>query len=462
MSAGARSSATRMPASRSDGRGASTPSRRASTSRPTLRRSAARARRYGSSSAVQPTAVASTASCHAAAAAAPSTDPAAGRLEERVVVEEQQVRLEDRGARPPGPSRDVVALPRDLRPRARERLVERGQLLVVPTAREPVGDGDLRCREPACRPDRDARRRGQTVQHALGLRSLRPRPPMPPAGPARLRRLRREVLGRFVEPALGELTDGLDRRVRLRAPRNDFQGMPRRRAEGRDGVQAAGAHRSASGGHVGDAHVRVERAGRLDQPRRRPCVEPVGQIDHDGDPRLGAVGRRRLERPRRPRAGDRGSGLPEVGGLAGQTAPRLRRHLLEAPIEPRGDGRRDGAFHERGVRQQNRRAAILVEELDRHLGGQDRAAQIHQDQHAVGGPHRLDRGEHPHRVRPDRVVGTVEPAGRRHAHVLAAHLSCELGRALRERTAVRHQDDADHRLRPGSRARRSGGIRTRA
>ena len=241
--------------------------------------------------------------------------------------------------------------------------------------------------------------------------------------------------------------------------------MPRRGAECRDGVQAARAHRSAAGRHVGDAHVRVERAGRLDQARSRPCVEPVGQIDHDGDPRLGALGRWRLRRPWRPRrrrAGDRGSGLPEVGGLAGQPAPRLRGHLLEAPIELRGDGRRDGAFHERSVGEQHGRAAVLVEELDRHLGGQDRAAQIHQDQHAVGGPHRLDRGEHPHRVRPDRVLGAVEPAGRRHVHVLAAHLSREVCRTLRERTAVRHQDDADHRLRPGSPARRSGGIRTRA
>ena len=221
------------------------------------------------------------------------------------------MRLEDRGARPPGPSRDVVALPRDLRPRARERVVERSQLLLVPPAGGSVGDGDLRCREPACRPDRDTRRRGQTVEHALGLRAPRPVPSRRRLGAPR--RLRREVLRRFVEPALGELTDGLDRRVRLHAPRHDLQGMPRRRAEGRDGVQAAGAHRSASGRHVGDAHVRVERAGRLDQARRRPCVEPMGQIDHDGDPGLGAVGRWRLQRPGRPRAGDRGSGLAEVG-----------------------------------------------------------------------------------------------------------------------------------------------------
>ncbi len=85
VSAGVRSSATRMPGASSAGAGRSTPRMRASTWAPTLRRSSARARRYGSSSVIpRGRRRSSIAPCHACAAvAAPSSIDSAGRREQR-------------------------------------------------------------------------------------------------------------------------------------------------------------------------------------------------------------------------------------------------------------------------------------------------------------------------------------------------------------------------------------------
>ena len=73
VSAGDRSLAITTPGASSAGWGTGTPSRCASTWRPTLRRSAARARRYSSSRPSHPSAVRSITSCQARAAEMPSS-----------------------------------------------------------------------------------------------------------------------------------------------------------------------------------------------------------------------------------------------------------------------------------------------------------------------------------------------------------------------------------------------------
>ena len=171
-------------------------------------------------------------------------------------------------------------------------------------------------------------------------------------------------------------------------------------------------------------------------------MEPVWQVDGDLDPLLRPVGLahgRRSEHRRPP--------LPihaEVRSLARQPAHRLAFDVVERAADLRRDRGRDGALDHRRTRQPHLRPALLVEEVQRHLGGEHRAPEIHEHEHAVVGPRPLDRGEHQHRVGADRVPGLVEPAGGLDPDVLPGHLACEVRSALGDAAAVRDDDDPDH------------------
>jgi hypothetical protein len=124
--------------------------------------------------------------------------------------------------------------------------------------------------------------------------------------------------------------------------------------------------------------------------------------------------------------------------LAGM--PRLLRGLGDRPQVRSGGGghrRRHRALHERRVRQHDARAAQVLKHGEH---GQHRAAQVGQYEHARA---RLGGGERP----PDLLRARAEPAVFRtargyHADGPAAHLPGQVGGALGEPGAVRHEHDS--------------------
>ena len=77
-----------------------------------------------------------------------------------------------------------------------------------------------------------------------------------------------------------------------------------------------------------------------------------------------------------------------------------------------------------------------------HLRAHQRAAEVHQDEHAVRRRRPLDRGLHPRGVGAHRPV--VEAPGRLDAHLAAAHLPGELDHTGGELGAVGDDDEPDH------------------
>ncbi len=152
----------------------------------------------------------------------------------------------------------------------------------------------------------------------------------------------------------------------------------------------------------------------------------------------------------RPGAKSRACRPRKVGGLRHQSAARLFFHLGERLAEARGDRRRHGSLDERRLAEQDAGTLLRREELEGHLGREDGAAEVHQDQHAVLRPRRLDGVRDAHGVGAQRVSRLIEAAGRGQPQVLAAHLGGQLGGALGQPGAVTDEDDADHgAARPG-------------
>ena len=145
-------------------------------------------------------------------------------------------------------------------------------------------------------------------------------------------------------------------------------------------------------------------------------------------------------------------GEPAVGrqerGLRGQRPPRLRRHRLEGVAEAGRDSRGHGALDERRRAQQHALTPFPRQQVQGHLRRQHGAAEIHEDQHAVGRPGLVDGPHHTKGVGAQRATGLVEPAGDRDPQSLRAHLRGELGRALGELCAVADQDQPDHGAAP--------------
>ena len=210
-------------------------------------------------------------------------DPAAGRLEQLVVLEEEEMGVEDRRAVIAGAGGDGVAGGADLGPDPLEGLLERLQL------RLRVGcllRGNLgrRRAEVASRPERDPGSSRQPDERT-GWPRVR----------ARHWRCRRLDGGLLVEIACRQRFQRGERVTRLRAARGDCDLVALAHSEGRDRVEAAPARGAASRRHVRDGDDRIEAAGGLDEACRRASMQaervPHGQRD----------------RPT-PIAGDRGDG----------------------------------------------------------------------------------------------------------------------------------------------------------
>src|ERR1700730_5287808 len=125
--------------------------------------------------------------------------------------------------------------------------------------------------------------------------------------------------------------------------------------------------------------------------------------------------------------------------LSGMTCLLARaQHRLDVPAGGGGDGGRDRALHERGIRDGDRLGEILgfgEQRADR----EHRAAQVGQDHHAgpgIGERERaLDLGDAGRNAAVDRAAGGGD------GHSSTTDLPGELGGSLGQRGAVRDEDD---------------------
>ena len=130
----------------------------------------------------------------------------------------------------------------------------------------------------------------------------------------------------------------------------------------------------------------------------------------------------------------------ELLGLHPDRAAGLAGDLVERGAAAGGGGGGDRALDQRRVGEPDR-AAVRVGHLDRDLGAHERAAEVHQHEHAVVGPRALDRSPDPLGVGAD---GAVLHAAGRLDRDLGAHLARQRDDALGERRAVGDDDEADH------------------
>jgi hypothetical protein len=225
--------------------------------------------------------------------------------------------------------------------------------------------------------------------------------------------------------------------------------VARSNAQRRDSVEARGLGRAGSGREVLHHDGGVECGRDLHESGRRTGVQAMGKENRDDRHDHGLAGS-----PGGVIRGRRGSWLrAEVSHLARETGASFRRDRFERHAEFRGDGRRDRAFDERSLAEQDPCATLVTQEVEGQLGREHGAAEIHQHEHAVIGPRSLDRLHDQHRVGTDRmlrcagctaIVGRLEPTGGLEPHLAPAHLASELGDALGDAMAVRDDHDADH------------------
>ncbi len=189
------------------------------------------------------------------------------------------------------------------------------------------------------------------------------------------------------------------------------------------------------------AHVGVEAARGLDEARRRARMEaewvPHGQRDRS----TSIVLDRGL--------GSRGLAGAEVRRLGPQGAAGFGGHVREGRAELGGDGCRHGALDERSLGEHDALAPLRRQQVQRHLGAQHGASEVHQHDHPVALVCPLDRLQHSSGVGAERRLGSFDAPGELDRH-LGAHAAGQLGDALRERRAVRDDDEPDHRCYPAA------------
>ena len=236
-----------------------------------------------------------------------------------------------------------------------------------------------------CRAAWPRRRAGRRQRAATPPAPGRLRPPgrSPGVGPARRAgspRARRS-------PARPGRAGG-ERLRRLRPGRLDQHLVALLDAEGRDAVQAPRADRARRRGDVLGGQRGVELARGLHEPRGRAGVqaEPVGHRDAQLERGLIRAGGGRGQAGRAGRGRLAVGTARQVGDLARQPAARFGRHLVQRIAEPGRDGGGDRSLHQGGLAQQHPGPPLVRQHLRRHLGGQHRAAQIHEHEHPVVGP----------------------------------------------------------------------------
>ena len=392
-------------------------------------------------------------------------DTAPGRIEQGLVGQEQQVRVEDaRFVLAAGPDGHRVPGGLHLTPGRLQRRVQPGEL------GGGVGAGlarHLHRRLPQMDrvPDGQARGAGDAAQDgAVRGPGAGPRLSGPARGRERLGGATRgagggsagRARGRgLVEVPLGQLAHGGEHLRRLRAggPDQDFVSLLD--AEGGDAVEAPRAGRAGRRRDVLGRHRGVELAYGLHEPRRGASVQAEPGGHRDAQLERGPFTRRRGLGGRARLAGGPG----QVGDLARQPSSRLGRHLVQRITEPGRDRGGDRSLHQGGLAEHQPGPPLVRHHLRRHLGGEHRAAEIHEHEHAVVGPGRLDGPRDERGVGAQRPVRQVQAAGGDDRHVRPGHFPGQLDDAVGQPGAVRDDHDSDHRAPwvPNlSRARRRG------
>ena len=134
---------------------------------------------------------------------------------------------------------------------------------------------------------------------------------------------------------------------------------------------------------------------------------------------------------------------PPAARLFIASAPRASAATSSSDAPPRAATAAATAPSTSGASLSTHASRRVAEHLDRELGAHQRAAEVHQHEHAVGGHRPLDR-------RPDALGVGAEDAGLLHAagglerQLLAAHLARERDDALGQRVAMGDDDDPDH------------------
>ena len=287
-----------------------TPSRCASTWRPTLRRSAARARRYSSSRPSQ----SSRRAARSRRASPRGGDrrrrpPRAGRRQQRVVAEEEQVRVEDLGLVRAGAVGDSARWRRDVVPSLLERGSSAAGLVGDGACRRRRGRSQLRDAEPARRSDRRCPATREAVGHTGRVRAGAVGPA--PGNGAAARRASSKLRAASARDRL-QRRGGL--RPRGRRPRS--RGPASRRAwRPRSGCAASAG--PAAVRQVADGHCGVERRRRLHEPRSGPSMQPVARCRRSAGSTTPAPPRRRR------RLGRRGLRRRRRGGRSCRRARRV-------------------------------------------------------------------------------------------------------------------------------------------
>jgi hypothetical protein len=133
----------------------------------------------------------------------------------------------------------------------------------------------------------------------------------------------------------------------------------------------------------------------------------------------------------------------ELRDLSLQPAACLRRHLVKRAAQPCGDSRRHRTLDERRLAEQHAFALPGIQQVERSLGAEDGAAEVHQHEHAVAGVGAANRlGDQDGVGAEGAFLG--EPTGGLDPDVRARHLGGEPAHAVRQRGAVRDDHDPDH------------------
>ena len=393
-------------------------------------------------------------------------------LEHRLVLEQRQVRVEDRRVGLAGARRDDVAVALD-RGRGRRRSPCSRR---VSLARRVLSGAVRRRRGGAVqmvgRADREPGRGGDAGEDVTGGR-WRPavrrrryrRPGWLRAARRRWRRVRRLGRGRTGGGGSGDAVAEALVRQSLRSAASDFVAPedPTRSPAACRRTVPRGPPRW-SGWWRGPARLR--RPWRPTRRRRtagrsRRSARPAARAGRSRcGPRATACGVRPVA-PGAARSGVRApsSDTTELRALHRERAAGLGGHLLERRATARRGRGRHRPLDQRRLAQHHP-ARRVAQQVDRELGAHQRAPEIHQHQHPIGGHRPLDRRHarawrrcraHPARRSPRRP----RAPGPRHPSRARAR-----PRPRPARRCARHDHDPDHVQRPLRARRRGAGNRS--
>ena len=355
-------------------------------------------------------------------------DPGLGVADQLRVVEQREVRVEDRGRGRPGVVPHAVAGACDVGPRRGQGGREALPLLRGTARHHRVEVRRGRPRLPGG-PDADARR----GRHR-------------PGGTGRLRRRGWGRLPDVVERPPGERDQRVDGGSRTRAGGPDLDVVAAPHPERGHPGQARRRHPAGSGRGVAQPDVGAGGAHQAGEPRGRPRVEPVRGADREPGGDLTGPGAGRGRRP-----GPLGSrGAAEVPGLRGQPGGGLARHLVAARPARRGHRRRHQPLDQRCGGEHDPLAHVVGQELQGELGREHRAAEVHEHDDAVAVVRLADRLGDRGRVGAEQRA--VDAGGNGDPEVRALdHLPGEGDRRGGERARVRDDDEAGHARQPAAR-----------